>query len=272
MTDKNLQNGFDAHNLNHISVSQVNKFREASDAWAVQYLFKQKFPFGPAALQGKAVETGVDHGIYNDADDAECVNLAWSYFNNEAMSIASSADEFEKRKNTIAQMVCVALEQMRPLGKPELPPEGSAQHQISLNVRFAEGEQGTIPLLGFLDYYYPQHDLVVDLKTTAKAPSSWSTSHGIQAAVYEKAVSKLTSKKNKVKFLYCLSRKKDPHVWLEMDDSDFYMALFKQTVRTMNHVLAISNTKEEVLKLLVHNPDSFYWNDAQEIAQAFYPS
>ena len=135
-------NGFDMHNLKHVSVSQVNKFREAPDAWVAQYLGKQRFPFGAAAVQGKAVEGGVDHGVYNDATDEECVDLAWSLFKNEIITLPSGAEEFEKRKGTIEQMVKVALEQMRPLGKPELPPKGSAQHRIEINIRFQHGAGG----------------------------------------------------------------------------------------------------------------------------------
>ena len=269
---ENKLSGFDMHNLKHVSVSQVNKFREAPDAWVAQYLGKQKFPFGAPAVQGKAVEGGVDHGVYNDATDEECVDLALSLFKNEIITLPNGVEEFEKRKGTIEQMVKVALEQMRPLGKPELPPKGSAQHRIEINIRFEHGAGGRVKNLGYLDYWYPQHDnLVVDLKTTSKAPSDWSLSHGIQAAVYEKAVAKLTHKPAKVKFLYALTRKKDPFVWLEMEDSDYYMGVFKQTIRTMNNVLRTSTSVEDIISIIPHNPDSFYWTGAQDIADAFFP-
>ena len=54
LSDTIVKNGFELHNLKHISVSQVNKFREAPDVWAAQYLGKQRFPFGAPAVQGKA--------------------------------------------------------------------------------------------------------------------------------------------------------------------------------------------------------------------------
>lgn len=267
-----IKNGFELHRLRHISVSQVNKFREAPDVWAAQYLAKQKFPFGAAAVQGKAVEAGVDHGVYNDATDQECIDMVWEYFNGEIMKMSNGYDEMKKRRDTMARMVVTALKQMRPLGKPELPPKGDAQHRFEIPIRFREGEGGRIKALGFLDYWYPQHDnLVVDLKTTSKAPSDWSLSHGIQAAVYEKAVAKLTGKPAKVKFLYALTRQKDPFIWLTMDDADRYMSQFKQTIRTMDKLLSLSGNKQDIFDVIPHNPDTFYWNQADDIAQAFFP-
>lgn len=268
-TDKN---GFQLHNLKHISVSQVNKFREAPDAWAAQYLGKHRFPFGAAAVQGKAVEAGVDHGVYNDATDEECIEMVWDTFKKETMKIKNGAEHFEKRKATMARMTVTALEQMRPLGKPELPPQGESQHRFEVQIRFKAGESGRVKALGFLDYWYPQHDnLVVDLKTTSKAPSDWSLSHGIQASVYEKAVTKLTGSPATVKFLYSLTRQKDPYLWLTMETSEEYMSMFKQTIRTMEKVLSYSAKSQDIFDIIPHNPDTFYWNDAQDIASSIFP-
>jgi len=267
-----IKNGFELHNLKHISVSQVNKFREAPDVWAAQYLGKQRFPFGAAAVQGKAVEAGVDHGVYNDATDEECIQMVWDTFNSEIMKLPNGGEFFEKKKDVMARMCVVALEQMRPLGKPELPPKGDSQHGFRIPIRFRDGEGGRVNALGFLDYWYPHLDnLVVDLKTTSKAPSDWSLSHGIQAAVYEKAVAKLTGKPAKVKFLYSLTRQKDPFLWLTMEDSDTYMNQFKQTIRTMDKLLSLSGNTQDILDVIPHNPDTFYWNQAGDIAQAIYP-
>ena len=54
MTDKINKNGFELHNLKHVSVSQANKFREAPDAWIADKLYGYKSPYGYPALQGLA--------------------------------------------------------------------------------------------------------------------------------------------------------------------------------------------------------------------------
>ena len=70
-------NGFQKHDIQHVSPSNVNMAREALDAWLARYLYKIKFPFGWAALQGSSVELGVAHGLFQpDAPVDECIGLA----------------------------------------------------------------------------------------------------------------------------------------------------------------------------------------------------
>ena len=109
----------------------------------------------------------------------------------------------------------------------------------------------------------------MDLKTTSKAPSKWSLSHGIQAAI-PKAVAQQTGQRPSVKFLYCLTRQKDPFVWLEMTEGDEYLKKFKFTVTQMEKLLRLSDDSNEIIASIPHNPDSFYWNNAEEIAATFY--
>lgn len=266
-----IKNGFEMHNLKHVSVSQINKFREAPDAWLAQYLLKHRFPYGFAAVQGLAVEDAIAQGLFNGIVDDDCVEIAIKRFKQDTAMMTGAVDEYTKREPIITQMVLNGLDQLRELGVPEEPPIGEKQHNIGIPIRFAEGENGTINCIGYLDFYYPQHDnLVVDLKTTSKAPSGWSLSHGIQAAVYKKAVEAMTKQPCTVKFLYVLTRKKDPFVWLEMTDPDYYIATFKRSVKQLERLLRMSSDARDLVAAVPHNPDSFYWNDAHDIANDVY--
>lgn len=278
MTDKStkkaVQNGFQIHGLSRISVSNINKFREAPDAWAVQYLGGSRFEAGWAAIQGFAVEAGVEYGIFDGLVDEECVDLAIQELKKRGKFLKNGPEELEKRIPIVTQMVTNALEQLRPLGRPEDPPKGERQHSVGIPVRFRPGEEGTIDLIGYLDFWYPEandgNGLIVDLKTTSKSPSKWSLSHGIQASVYQRAVKAMTGKEPQVKFLYCLTRKKDPFVWLELEDAEPFIRDFKRTVVQMEHLLRLSDNPHDIIQALPHNPDSFYWNDAQDIASQYY--
>ena len=267
---KSTKNGFEIHGLKRISVSNVNKFREAPDAWAVQYLGKQRFPSGWAAVQGQAVEAGVELSLFNGLGIDDAQQHAISFLKKESLFFDNKLEEIEKRTPIIKRMVENALEQLMPLGMPELPEEGTRQHSIRVPVRFAEGDNGTVDLLGYLDFWYPEHNLIVDLKTTSKAPSKWSLSHGIQAAVYQKAIAAKHGKEPQVKFLYCLTRQKDPFIWMEMTEGAEYLKKFKFTVQQMEKLLRLSNDSNEIIASIPHNPDTFYWNNAQEIAATFY--
>ena len=267
---KSTKNGFEIHGLKRISVSNVNKFREAPDAWAVQYLGKQRFPSGWAAVQGQAVEAGVELSLFNGLGIDDAQQHAISFLKKESLFFDNKLEEIEKRTPIIKRMVENALEQLMPLGMPELPEEGTRQHSIRVPVRFAEGDNGTVDLLGYLDFWYPEHNLIVDLKTTSKAPSKWSLSHGIQAAVYQKAIAAKHGKEPQVKFLYCLTRQKDPFIWMEMTEGAEYLKKFKFTVTQMEKLLRLSHDSSEIIASIPHNPDTFYWNNAQEIAATFY--
>lgn len=274
LIDMTYKNGFETHGIGYISVSNVNKFREAPDAWACQYLGGHRFPSGWAAVQGQAVEAGVEHGLFNGAGIDDCVSMAVDQLKDNSLFFDNRPEELEKRIPIVKRMTETALENLMPLGAPEKPEEGSRQHRVGAPVRFREGENGTIDLMGYLDFWYPQHNLVVDLKTTSKAPTRWSLSHGIQAAVYQKCIQAMTKTKPIVKFGYALTRKTDPWVWLELedDDADRYFANFKRTVKQMEALLRLSDNSQDIIDAIPHNPDTFYWNNAEEIAATFYGS
>ena len=268
------KNGFTTHGIERISVSNVNKFREAPDAWACQYLGGHRFPTGWAAVQGQAVEAGVEFGLFNGAGIDDCVRESVHQLKENSMFLPNIAEQLEDRIPIVERMVACALENLMPLGAPEQPAKGSRQHSIGIDVRFRPGEGGTVPLIGYLDFWYPQHNLVVDLKTTSKSPSKWSLSHGIQAAVYQKAIQAMTGKKPDVKFGYALTRKKDPWVELDLNDEDAkrFLGVFKRTVKQMEALLNLSDNSLDIINALPHNPDTFYWNNAEEIAATFYGS
>ena len=268
---KTIQNGFNRHKIYHVSASNVNRFRESPDSWVASYLYHLRFPAGYAAIQGSSVEWGVDYGIYNQASIDECQDRAVAEFIKRSKMMKDQYDEIEKRTPIIKQMVQTALEQLLPYGKPVAPSLGQRQHQIEIPVRFRPGAGGTITTKGFLDYWF-EDEGIVDLKTTATAPSRFSTSHGVQAAIYQRAMKKKTGKLMPVRFLYCLKRKKDPFVWLtlEEEDAEYYLNLFKRTVISMEKMLNKFQTKEEMLECVPHNPDSFYWNEAAHIAAELY--
>lgn len=264
------RNGFQKFDIGHLSASSVNKAREAFDVWICNYIGGAKFPTNFAMWQGKAVELGIDQNVYSGQEIDFCIRSALDYFSKQTNMLPNYADEYAKREPIIKRMVQTGIQQLRTIGVPKQPTLGE-QHKIEIPVRFAEGDLGTIPVIGFLDYWFPEENIVVDLKTTAKAPSKWTLSHAIQASIYKKAMEKETGKPVKVFFLYVLSRQKDPFVWLELEDPTFYLKSFKRTVSQMEAFLSDYDDLESMLKRAPHNPDSFYWNGAEDVLQQYYP-
>jgi hypothetical protein len=110
------------------------------------------------------------------------------------------ADEAIAREAArIAPMVQIAVAELMQYGKPEFPEDDNRQEKISIT---AKGNDWAIPVIGFLDLVYPDHGLVIDLKTTGRIPSSMSAEHQLQRAIYAKAKGNMA-----VKFLYVSEKK-----------------------------------------------------------------
>lgn len=264
------RNGFQKHDIGHLSASSVNKAREAFDVWICDKLGGAKFPTNYPMWQGKAVELGIDQNVYSGQEIDFCIRSALDYFSKQTNMLPNYADEYAKREPIISRMVQTGIQQLRTIGVPKQPTLGE-QHKIEIPVRFGDGDNGTIPVIGFLDYWFPEENIIVDLKTTAKAPSKWTLSHAIQASLYKKAMEVETGKPVRVLFLYVLTRQKEPYVWLELDDPTFYLKSFKRTVKQMEAFLSDYDDLESMLKRVPHNPDSFYWHGAEDVLREYYP-
>lgn len=271
MTTDNQQetgemNGFEMHGIERLSPSQVNKAREGFDAWFVEKILGFRFPSGVAAHRGTATEAGVSAGLFDDKTDDEAVEAALAVYDNLTKLEPYDAAQVMKERGNIEVMVRDALGELRPLGKPARPPEGMQQHMVELQCRFASGEKGTIKYIGYLDFVFPEHNLIVDLKTTSRLPSSFSSSHAIQAAFYKQA-----SGGKRVRFLYVSPKKTMPRfTWLEMDDPTPHLQIIKMVTARMEGFLRLSPDKDTLAKAVVPNLDSFYWTNADHIAEAVF--
>lgn len=259
------ENGFEMHGIERLSPSQVNKAREGFDAWFVEKILGFRFPSGAAAYRGTAVEAGVSAALFDNMTDDEAVQVAHGVFD-QLSALEVDTEARAKQRGHIDIMVRDACAELRPLGKPMRPPEGMAQHLVELQCRFASGEKGTIKYIGYLDFVFPEHDLIVDLKTTARLPSSFSTSHGVQAAFYKQA-----SGGKRVRFLYVSPKKTMPRfTWLEMDDPTPYLQIIKTVTARMEAFLRMSPDKDTLAKVVMPNLESFYWTNADHIAEAVF--
>jgi hypothetical protein len=256
-------NGFIRHNIDHLSPSSLNMSMGSLSAWCVRYLLRQRFPSGWAAERGKAVEVGVALGLFDmDRTVEECTAFALETFDNVAKidDVLNLADGKEKARKEVEAMVPLALEELRPLGVPTAPPLGENQRKIGIDCRFRPGDNGTVHILGYLDFYYAEKPLVVDLKTTGRMPSSFSQAHGIQAAIYARAM------KCPVRYLYVTPKAAK---WLEITEEEIehYLEVVRDSVKRLERFLNLSNDGEQLAKSAPLDPSSFYWRGASHLLQ-----
>src|SRR3954469_17173594 len=80
----------------------------------------------------------------------------------------------ERYRETISEMVRRALAELRPYGVPS-----GVQGRVEW---MPDGLR--LPVIGFYDFEWSQHGIIVDLKTTEKLPFQIKVSHARQAAFY----------------------------------------------------------------------------------------
>lgn len=153
-------------------------------------------PMNHLMAAGIASESGVQAGLLDHAKPIEdCVNLALAKYDRmTVMKPHINADARAKKRTEIPGMVGHAINLLRPLGVPEFL--NGEQQKITISLTDVRA-----PLIGYLDFYYPEHGLIVDLKTTGRMPSKISDAHARQGAVYSAAKSNF-----KMAFCYATTR------------------------------------------------------------------
>lgn len=247
-----MQNGFERHGITHSSASSINLWANAPDVFVAEKLFGFKPPGNAAMHRGNAVEYGLVQALMGIMDKDVAISMAIQQFNSKTALIGG--DNTDKEREVIAPMIEQGILALSEFGKPEFEADGK-QNKIEILCKTPEFE---IPVIGFLDLVFKDHNLVIDVKSTLRIPTEMSVEHNRQCAVYRQA-----SGNAKVQFCY-LSPKK--FVFHECHDVAGTLAEIKQIIVRQEYLLR-QGDKEEIAKLVHYNPNSFYWNgniDAQK--------
>lgn len=253
-TRKNKMQGFINHNITHTSPSSINMWTEAPDAWIAKYVLGAKFGFSPAARAGVLAEDAVVDVLARGVTQADATTKAIETF--ARATLFDKSDKTAARGEMIPGMIDLALKELAQYGTPEFD-EGGKQKKININCRV---DDWTIPITGFLDFWYPQHGLVIDLKTSSKLPSEMSQSHLRQQAIYKAAMGNCA-----VKFLYCSGKKSAMY---EPEDTSDTLMQIKNILRRQDKFLKIGNA--DLLREIVPVVNSYYWSEDSNLRKELY--
>lgn len=248
-------NAFERHGITHLSASSVNLFIAQPAMWCCSYLMKRRTPVGPAAHRGTAIEAGVEAGLFDPAMPIEqCQKIAAEKFH--ALTRLSGDARIEKERATIAPSVEVALAELRQYGVPEATgDDGQRQHKLVLTYPGLP-----VPVWGFLDFWFPDHGIIVDLKSTARLPSEISHAHARQGAVYAGSGSN-----RQVRMAYVSAKAIKVYV---VEDVATHLASFLQAANAIERLLSLSDDSEKLTQCFAPDLSSFYWGDASARALA----
>lgn len=245
-------NGFEKHGIKHLSPSSINLWTNAPDVWVAQYLFGKRGPMSAAAMRGICTEDAVVAVLQGkNADGA--LDAALEKFD---QTFPIGDEKTTKERAMIQPCMELAVQELEHYGEPEFPEEG--QEKISITAKTDDYE---IPVIGYLDLCFPKHGVVIDLKTTGRCPSVMSAEHQLQRAIYQKAKGN-----HIVKFLYVTPKKTN---LLEDGDPSEILRRTKTQITRMERFLRSGNARD-VASVIPVNPNTFYWNGAEEIREELY--
>lgn len=241
-------NGFTKHGIDHSSPSAINMWASAPCYWVAKYLHGYKGIFGAAPMAGILVEEAVVNVLARGWTEEKALKEALKSFDKRFAIGATEKDL--KRRNAMEGMIGLALDELKEFGEPEFNEDGS-QQQINL---MCNGDGWKLNIMGYMDLVYPQHGLIVDLKTSFRLPSVMSNEHTRQGAIYRQAMGNQT-----MKFLYVTAKKSG---WLEVEDTKPVLEEIKQLLNRQERFLSLGD--KDLLKSIVPvNASSFYWTDEQ---------
>jgi len=246
-------NGFEKHGIKHLSASSINLWTNAPDVWVAQYLFNKRSPLSAAAMRGICTEDAVVAVLTGDSEVAEAVKAAHDKFDKTFMV---GNEKTTKERNMIEPCMALAIDQLKEYGKPEFPENG--QEKISITAKTDDYE---IPVIGYLDFVYSEHGIIVDLKTTGRMPSTMSPEHQLQRAIYQKARGNQA-----VKFLYVTPKKTS---MLEDGDPTELLNYAKKQISRLEKFLR-AGTKNDIKDVIPVNPYTFYWNGFEDVRGELY--
>lgn len=236
-------------NYERHSPSSLNLFCASPAMFVLERVIGTRQPVGAPAHRGVAVEDGVTAGLKDlNASLQSCTEIALQKY--DTITALSGDRRREEYRETVPGMVERALAELRPYGEPtrtqgfvEWRPEGLKY-----------------PIVGYFDYEFADHGIIVDLKTTEKMPSQIKIPHARQVALYaasDNMSARLTYATPKKVATYALENIREHRA-----------ALHKIALR-VERFLALSEDPQFFIDVTAPDLESFYWTSPAARQLAF---
>ena len=224
------------------SPSSLNLFSSSPSMFVLEKIIGVRQPGSAPMYRGVAVEDGVTAGLMDLNKPVEdCVAVAHKKY--DTITALSGDKRREEYRTTIGDMVKSSLDELRPYGVPS-----HCQQFVSWT---PDGLK--FPIVGYLDYRWEQHGIVVDLKTTENLPSSIKVPHARQVALYASTVGDNID----ARLTYCTPKKRATY---QLENTREHLSALVQIAKRCEAFLALSEDPKFFTEIIVPDLDSFYWN------------
>lgn len=206
--------------------------------WVLEKVIGVRQSVGAPAHRGTGVEEGVTLGLMNlDAPMQACVDAALKKY--DTVSALSGDTRRQDYRDTIPDMVERALKELRPYGIP------------SKTQGFVEWKPDglELPIVGYFDYEWAEHGIIVDLKTTEKLPSQNKIPHARQVALYA------ASDNMDGRLTYVTPKKVATY---RVENIREHRNALHQIALSVEAMLSLGDA-ERIKRLVMPDLESFYW-------------
>ena len=231
------------------SPSSCNLFCASPSMFVLEKVLGVRQPMGVPAHRGVAVEDGVTAGLLDPkATNEACIDVAFKKY--DTITALSGDRRRDDYRATIPAMVTTALKELRPYGIPS-----RCQGFIE-----AKPDGLKLPVVGYFDYEWAQHGILVDLKTTEKLPSSIKPPHARQVSFY------CESDNFDARLSYVTPKKVATY---KVENIREHRAALFQIAQRIENFLALSDDPAFFTSITAPDVESFYWSGPPSRQLAF---
>ena len=219
----------------------LNLFAAEPAMFVLEYLLGIKQRVGVPAHRGVAVEDGVVIGLEDPkASIKSCVAEAHKTY--DRLMALSGDPRREKYRQPIGDMVERAVVELRKYGIPSARQGVVEWHP----------EQLRLPIRGHFDFWWEDHGLILDLKTTERMPSEIKISHARQVSHYA------ASNNVDARLAYVTPLKLEVY---GLENVERHREALLNIAKKVENLLSLSDDPNFFLGLYAPNLDSFFWNN-----------
>lgn len=250
-------NGFALHGLGHLSATSLNLWAAEPALWIAEKLLKRRAPVGCAAHRGTSAEEGVAAGLFDPALPVEeCQSIALAAY--DRLSALSGDPNRAKEREAIPGIVAAALAELRAYGIPDRPDHPAKQHRVEIAL-----DGVPVPVIGYQDFVFGAHAIVLDLKTQLRLSSAISDAHARQGAVY------IAGTNRQMRFCYATPKKVGVYV---LEGAAGHLETLRQFALRLERFLRISADPHELAGIVCPDFESFWWSspEARALGRELY--
>ena len=120
----------------------------------------------------------------------------------------------------------------------------------------------SVPIIGYYDFEWSNHKIIVDLKTTHALPSEVKLAHARQVALY----SAFRNHDYDPRLAYVTPKKAAVY---RLENAEEHMKSLERIALAVQKLLSVSDDAREIASMLAPDIESFYFNDPDMRRAAF---